>query len=178
MKENNDLFNNFGHFNDKGVMLAFRGDISSPMLDGLLDVAERKLTLMGCATGTRKRAFHILVECLQNLQKHSTAKKDEPGNGVVIMVSTPEGIRIATGNAVPKDIYPELQSRIDQLNDLEPEKRKKEYQDQLVNGKISDVGGAGLGFIDIARKSGNELEYSFSPMDEERLFFCFNVKVS
>lgn len=178
MKENNDLFNNFGQFNDNGVMLAFRGDISSPLLDGLLDVAERKLTLMGCANSVRKKAFHILVECLQNLHKHGTDDRNEPGNGVVIMVSTPEGIRIATGNAIPKSIYPDIQQRIDKLNELDPEVRRMQYKDQLVNGNLSDLGGAGLGFIDIARKSGNELEYSFSPMDEERLFFCFNVKVS
>lgn len=55
---------------------------------------------------------------------------------------------------------------------------RKEYQEQLVNGKLSEVGGAGLGFIDIARKSGKQMEYCFSPKDDERLFFTFNVKVS
>ena len=45
-------------------------------------------------------------------------------------------------------------------------------------GKLSAKGGAGLGFIDIARKSGNKLEYFFKEINSYSSFFILTTKVS
>ena len=39
-------------------------------------------------------------------------------------------------------------------------------------------GGAGLGFIDIARKTGNPLEYHFERIDKNNSFFLFKTTMS
>ena len=43
---------------------------------------------------------------------------------------------------------------------------------------ISDKGGAGLGFIDIARKTGSPLEYHFEPLDDKNSFFLLKTSIS
>jgi hypothetical protein len=43
---------------------------------------------------------------------------------------------------------------------------------------ISEKGGAGLGFIDIARKTGNPLEYHFEPIDEKNSFFLLKTSIN
>lgn len=159
-------------------MLAFRGEVSSSLLNSLLELADKRLHVLGCEKPQRKKAFNIFVECLQNLFKHSTPEEDDDSSGVVIMLASEESISIATGNSIGIQDAKELESRLDSLSDLQKEDLRKEYQKQLVDGKLSDLGGAGLGFLDIARKSGQQLEYKFAPLDDERLFFTFNVKVS
>lgn len=162
-------------------MLAFRGAVSEHLLDALLEIAEEKLHSIGCETKTRKKAFNILVECLQNLFKHSNEHpsfNEGESTDIIMMLAGEDGIRIATGNTIDKSQMLALQERLEHLNQLETEVIRKQYQEQLVDGKFSHVGGAGLGFIDIARKSGKQMEYCFSPLDDERLFFTFNVKVS
>jgi hypothetical protein len=47
----------------------------------------------------------------------------------------------------------------------------------LSNGTLSSKGTAGLGMIDIARKSGNKLEYQFLPIDDKNSFFCLTIKI-
>ena len=42
---------------------------------------------------------------------------------------------------------------------------------------ISSKGGAGLGIIDMALKSGNKFEYSFNQIDDSNSFFTLKVKV-
>jgi hypothetical protein len=181
VKPSNEIFHQFGEFSDDSVMLAFRGAVSEQLLDALLEIAEQKLLAIGCETKTRKKAFNILVECLQNLFKHSNEhpnlQKGE-STDIIMMLAGDDGIRIATGNTIDKSQMRPLQGRLEHLNQLETKVIRKQYQERLVNGKFSEKCGAGLGFIDIARKSGKQMEYCFSPLDDERLFFTFNVKVS
>jgi len=51
------------------------------------------------------------------------------------------------------------------------------YKKQLREGKISGKGGAGLGLIDITRKTGNPLDYMFFPADDKNKYFVLKVKV-
>jgi hypothetical protein len=48
----------------------------------------------------------------------------------------------------------------------------------LDNNRISDKGGADLGMIDMARKSGQKLDYSFTKVNDELSFFGLQVKVA
>ena len=43
---------------------------------------------------------------------------------------------------------------------------------------MSLKGGGGLGMIDIARKTGQKLEYDFLKVDDKFSFFTLNIKVS
>jgi hypothetical protein len=45
-------------------------------------------------------------------------------------------------------------------------------------GHISDRGGAGLGFIDIARKTGEKLLFSFLKIDSTNSFFVLTSTIS
>lgn len=183
MTPSDSLFREFSQFDDDSVMLAFRGQVSSDLLGALLNIAESKLSEIGYKTSKRKKAFNILVECVQNMYNHAKAngKKNSArgdGNGVLMMIATNDSISIATGNNIGKDQAAALQSRLVELNEFEEIDLRDEYKKQLVEGKFSERGGAGLGFIDIARKSGHQLDYRFLPIDEDRMFFTLNVKVS
>ena len=52
------------------------------------------------------------------------------------------------------------------------------YKKQLREGILSPKGGAGLGFIDIRRKTGNHLDYSFVKIDKETSFFIFTSTIT
>jgi hypothetical protein len=42
----------------------------------------------------------------------------------------------------------------------------------------SDTGGAGLGLIDMARKSGEKIDYSFDNIDEIHCFYSLQIKIT
>ncbi len=182
MNNNALIFQEFSRFNDDSVMIAFRGDLSQRLLDALLALAEEKLADLGCRTATRKKAFNILVECIQNIYKHSDPHIDcqvtKVSNGIIIMTATENGVRIATGNSITRVEACFLKSRLETIVKLDSDDLRKHYKEQLVQGKFSDRGGAGLGFLDIARKSGQQVDYDFVPIDKDRLFFTFNVQVA
>jgi len=67
---------------------------------------------------------------------------------------------------------------LEEINSLDKEGLKQLYKKQMREGRLSDKGGAGLGFIDIARKTGNKLEYHFLPIDETSSFFLLSSSIS
>jgi hypothetical protein len=71
-----------------------------------------------------------------------------------------------------------VSERIDFINSLNKEELKEHYKNARLNSIISDVGGAGLGFIDMARKSGNKLEYKFYAIDSVLSFFVLRSKIN
>jgi hypothetical protein len=70
-----------------------------------------------------------------------------------------------------------ISAKIDQVNALDKEGLKELYKEVIKKGEISEKGGAGLGFIDMARKSGQKLEYSFEPINDEFSFFSLQITV-
>ena len=48
----------------------------------------------------------------------------------------------------------------------------------LNHQKLSAKGGGGLGLVDIARKTGNKLEYNFESMTSDYYFFNLDVTIS
>jgi len=57
------------------------------------------------------------------------------------------------------------------------EELKTYYLEALGSSELSAKGGAGLGMIEMARKSGNRIEYSFDPVNERMSFFSLVVKI-
>ena len=47
----------------------------------------------------------------------------------------------------------------------------------MENTTISEKGGAGLGFIDIKKRTGTEYEYYFEPLDAEHCFFILTIRI-
>jgi hypothetical protein len=52
------------------------------------------------------------------------------------------------------------------------------YKEILSDGKYSEKGTAGLGFVDIAKKTKSRLQYSFQPITDEYSYFTFQVRIS
>ena len=62
-------------------------------------------------------------------------------------------------------------------NALDKDGLRSYYKEVLDNGQYSVHGGGGLGMIDIARKSGNKLEYDFSDVNDDFGLYILKIKV-
>jgi hypothetical protein len=85
---------------------------------------------------------------------------------------------VLTGNPVAKSSVPKLTTNLNDLNSKDKEGLKEMYKEIIKNTQISEKGGAGLGFVDMARKSGEKLEFTFAEMDKDHDFFCLKVNIS
>ncbi len=165
-------------------MLSFKGDITSELLSSMLQIMETKLENLDEQPKVRKKVYNVLVECLQNLYHHRDEIRIATGNDenkkqAIFMISkNAVEYNIMTGNFVKSEKVAGLKARIDKINGMDKDELKQHYQDVLSLEGFSEKGGGGLGFIDIARKSGQKLNYEFLQIDEEFSFFSLYIKIS
>jgi hypothetical protein len=168
------------------VLISFKGMLTPDLITALLGAVERKMELIEADGKARKRVFNVVMECLQNQYHHQTlVHPPEPPageqgtlNGMVMIAHTERGYSILTGNFMAAEEVEQLRSYIDRINTLTADSLRDLYRETLNNGSFSGKGGGGLGILDIARKSGVELEYGFVPYNEGSTFFSLNVNVN
>lgn len=70
-----------------------------------------------------------------------------------------------------------LKAKLDQINKLNPEEIRDKYKELMTQMEFSDKGGAGLGLLDIARKSANKFEYDFRKLGDKKSYFTLKVSI-
>jgi len=175
---NIDVFDIYDKLEKENIMLSFKGHLSEEMLNSILCIIEEIIAHFQAEPKTKKRVYNVLVECLQNLYHHTKNEMSDMEQSIIVMiVNHAEGYSVITGNLVSTTDVDTLQARIRQINSMDSEQLKTLYRQVLNNGSYSSKGGGGLGIIDIARRSGEKLDYGFVPIDEFNSFFSLNVKI-
>jgi hypothetical protein len=163
------------------IRLAYEGKISHQIIKTFIALAEAQMAEDQEAIRVQRIIFHVMVECLQNVTRH--ADDDQPGdnvysgNGIFLISKNTTAYYITTGNAILNEKIPALKSMIDKVNDLDSPMLKDFYMKQMREGRLSEKGGAGLGFIDIRRKTGSKLEYHFLPVSDKISFFMLTTAI-
>ncbi|TFH34750.1 MAG: hypothetical protein E4G95_07775 [Bacteroidia bacterium] len=164
-------------------IFSYKGDISSDIINFILDSVEKKIGDSEDPSKTRKKVYNVLVESLQNLYHHADAVPTgfEPQGahrfGLIIIKRDKIGYLITAANFIGQHKVRSLEDKIVRINNSSEEEIKELYKFILHHQKISDKGGGGLGLVDIARKTGNKLLYQFYDFDETYSFFSLSVKV-
>ncbi len=159
----------------------YRGMFTQSITDSILSLTETNMDKAGEDQKIKKRVFTIMVEGLQNITRHQEVTgedKIEEKNGIFIIQNKNEKYYITTGNPILKKNIPTLKEQINRINSLDPEELKTYYKKVLNDNIISDKGGAGLGLIEMARKSGNKLMYDFVELSENYSYFYLNTEIS
>jgi len=165
------------------VLLAYKGSITSDLINDILEAVEQKLEEANAESKLRKKMYNVLVESLQNLfhhiePNHEGIEEDlDPKFGVLVIERDGEFYKVTTGNFVNTKRIKFLKEKIDKINSLTKDELKDMYKFILNHQKLSAKGGGGLGLVDIARKSGNKLEYEFYVYNENYSFFNLTIRV-
>ncbi len=164
-----------------GFSLVYEGEFSHEVMKMFTSMAERDMEKSNEEKAVKRKVFHVMVECLQNMTKHSDDydTDDRIGSGLFIVGKKDSVWNVITANKILNERIEELKSSIDHINSLTKEELNALYKKQIREGSLSDRGGAGLGLIDIARKTGRKLDYQFLPLeDKKNYFFLLKVKIS
>ncbi|MFT5582092.1 MAG: hypothetical protein ACI9G9_001357 [Psychromonas sp.] len=179
----NNIYNLFKTLEEESILLSFKGVVTADLVTSILQIIEVKLQDTCESPKTQKKVFNVLVECLQNLYHHADKDIEVNTNGLVaqsslILVAKINGSYfVRTGNYIEKSVVKNLEHKLKKINSLEKEDLRLYYQQVLSEASMSQKGTAGLGMIDIARKSRNKLRYEFKDINSNLDFFCLEVRI-
>lgn len=164
------------------ISLVYEGEITHQITKAFTTMAETNMLKEEESNSVQKKVFHVMVECLQNISKHADAPGQEndifASRGLFMVSKGSNSYNVTTGNIVENDKIEELTSMLDHINSLDKDGLKALHKEQMQKGTLSEKGGAGLGFIDIARKTGNKLEYHLLPVDGKTHFFVLTSTIT
>jgi len=160
------------------ILLSCKGQITSEVITSILNTIESKMNDMQEKPQLHRKVYTILVELLQNLYYHMDTPllgSDIKSEAILLIGKEEDHYRVITGNYVKNNVVRSLKKKLDEINAHTPGELRVQYKKMLVNGQLSYKGGAGLGMIDIASKTGNPLIYDFTPVDGDFSFFSLDV---
>ena len=164
------------------ISLVYEGEITQPIIKAFLSLTETKMMQHEETGAVQRKVFHVMVECLQNVSKYSDSSIEQnylyAGMGVFIITRSAKEYCITTGNAMETTKINDLKKILENINSMDKEALNEMYKKQIREGQLHEKGGAGLGFIDIKRKTGNNLSYEFLPIDDDLSFFILTTSVS
>ncbi|PBQ34535.1 hypothetical protein CNR22_23045 [Sphingobacteriaceae bacterium] len=173
-----NIYNMFRLMLDNKLIIIYQGLFDQEIIKSMVAMTEKKLMQDNVDEGLRRKLFNIMVEGLQNICKHQFKTEVFEHNPFLMVGAGDSYYNMSTGNLINKDKIAMLESKLDEINSLSKEELKEFYKQARLKSVISDVGGAGLGFIDMARKSGNKLEYKFYDVNTTQSFFVLYTKIS
>lgn len=175
------IFDFYRIMRDNKIIMVYEGEFSQEMTKTVLNMAERNFDSEKIDSGVKKKVYNVMVEALQNICKHQYSASDSTnGNlsAIFLIGYDKDNYYVTTGNYIVNDKIDLVKNRLEQVNSLDQEGLKQLFKEARLNTTISDVGGAGLGFIDMARKSNNKLVYSFLTQNDRISFFTLLSTIS
>jgi hypothetical protein len=132
---------------------------------------------------TYKKMISVLIEALENVSKYSdhllcNGKRPQDFCPSCRISCNDSLIQMETSNPVRNHEVNPLRSRIDNVNSHDSQALKELYKSTMIDGKFSSHGGAGLGFIEMAKTAGNKLEYNFKTLSTEYSLYTLRVSMS
>ncbi len=163
----------------QGFPLVYKGALSHETMKFFTKMAEEKISIRCKDIAVRRKVFHVMVEMLQNITRHSADIDEEgSGNGIFVIGERRDYYYVITGNVVRSSNVRELEDVIEMLNRLNKNELNNLHKKQIQKGELSLKGGAGLGLIDIIRKTGEKYAYQFLRLDENYHFFVLKATIS
>lgn len=161
-------------------ILSYQGPLSFSTIDWLLSEFKIAAQEHEISFRTYKKMISVMIEALENVTKYSDQFlcNGEGKNGFCpscVINRNAELIELITRNPVKKELVDPLRTRIDNVNKFNREELKEVYKSTITNGEFSSKGGAGLGFIEMAKTTGKKLEYSFDKLNSDYSLYTFRV---
>lgn len=166
------------------MLISHQGSFEYETINHLLIEASSHMDNIGVERKIKKRTFCVMAEFLENIQKHTDYLKSQNMEGKNLTKSRftfqqqNGDLVLTTGNLIYNKNIKRFKNRLERLNKLDINGLKRLYRYSISNTNISEKGGAGLGFIDIALKARNKIQYSFKPLNAKVSYCVLQVKIS
>ena len=170
---------------EKGILFCYSGYMTEEVLSGIGQAIRMKLELEEADKKVARSVFSLFVEQVQNVIRYSAEKEEfisdnvqkELRYGVLTVGFKDDGFFVSCSNLIEDHDVARLENNLNHIQGLDDDGLKKLYKETLRGETPEGSKGAGVGFIDIARRAKKGFEFDFMPVNGDRSFFCLKAYV-
>jgi hypothetical protein len=166
--------------NDSVIFLDYHGPVDLQVMESLITRLKKSREFARLNKTTGKRTYNLFVECIENIYKYSELKSSEDRNMQphISVIKENDKIIITAGNTVMQDAREKLTLKLDKIKNSDASKLRIMHENRMNSDSRPGENGAGLGFISMAIKSGNNIDYSFHPLTDGYLYFEIKISIN
>ncbi len=157
-------------------VLHFKGKLTFERIGILLNDLKNSKEAFNIHPVLYKKLLTLMIEVLENVLKYKDYFDDYAAANPQYLPEfelklTDRGFVLKASNPVLKKDRTIITRKINQINSSSKEQLRKIYRDTITNGMFTDKGGAGLGFIEMAKVADKDLEFNFHPATGDYLIY-------
>lgn len=179
-----ELYNLRKCFNKKKIIFCYSGPLSQSLMVEIGNTLKQKMKQEATGKGLISKTFAILVEQVQNIMHYSTEKSilgemDDVmlSTGIVAVGYEENRYFVSSGNMIKVEDKDRITKMIQMINSMDPDEKKKYYKEIRKKTPDEKSKGAGLGFIEMARKSNQPVDFDFIHIDNDYCFFSIRLYI-
>jgi len=161
------------------IIFCYAGYITEDVLLSVGSAIKKKLALVQADKHATRTVFAIFIEEAQNVVRYSKAvlsggdgdENDALRHGFIAVGKNDGKYFVCCGNPVRNDDVARLDQNLTHIQSLNAEELKALYKESLRKDPPEGSKGAGVGFIDIARRASGGFDFSFEDYDDTHAYF-------
>jgi len=153
------------------TLFCYSGHLTEDLLTTISNPVRHQLSDKETEEAVAKRVFGVFIEQAQNIIRYSYQKTQVTGDsiGTVAISIAEDGFLIEAVNIVDPEKKDGLEASLIELTVKDQKELRSLYKQTLRDGPPEDSSGAGLGFIEMARRV-KKFEFDFIESENGALF--------
>ncbi|NBC82691.1 MAG: hypothetical protein GVY19_04840 [Bacteroidetes bacterium] len=166
----------------KNIILSYQGELDFETIGNLIGRLQQIMKEEGERVNVYKKILTVMIESLENVYKYCSDfdLSDIPENKHTqfSLSHNDEYYIMQIANPVLNKDVKKIKNHLDCINELDYYGLKKLYKNTITDGKFSAKGGAGLGFIEMAKLACDKLNYEFTDLNDQFKYFKLIICIS
>jgi len=162
------------------TILAYKGNLNYKKFSHLVSELSKKKEEYRLDVQIYKKLITLVIEVLENLMKYSDNYLDFTSENPQFqpefsVARNGKYYLLEAENPIRFDDIESVKHKIDTINRMDDKELREYYRETIINGKFSEKGGAGLGFIEMAKITSLPLSYNFEQLTGQ--YYTFRLKI-
>ncbi|MBM7559525.1 SiaB family protein kinase [Marinitoga litoralis] len=167
---------------ESNIIMSFIGPFSQGIIEEIGKALREYMKKDKNLNAPENNIFSVFIEQSQNIKNYEKIltedeKKHFFSESILLIGKSEQKYFICSGNIIKKEDVENLKDYINNINSLSKDEIKLLYKRKLKENIKSDNNGAGLGFLEIAKRTSDKIKYDFIKLDEKYYYFILIIKI-
>ena len=175
-----DMLDDINTVDPDNIIFYIDGKVSQELLVGTVETLEQKFEDRGVGDNILMKLLYVTTEVMQNIINHSSltiGKGVSQGICMIALDKTKDKYFVLSKNHIKNENVSILENKLNKIVSLDKEGLKQYHKELRRSGEAQHARGAGLGLIDCARKSSENIEYKFRNINQDDSMFEIKIYI-